>query len=157
MKGKDNPVDLSIAGEHIVHLSRHQLWESLNDPAVLQRCIKGCNRVEQVQEGEFCAVFKIRVGPVHKEFQASLNVVETNPPGEYQLVSSVDAGIAGKLNGIADVQLEALGAQETRLQYRATINVEGWIGELGVKLLGNTAERYMHRFFHRMIEIIDEQ
>jgi carbon monoxide dehydrogenase subunit G len=84
-------------------------------------------------------------------------VVKTSPPEEYQLVSSMDAGIAGKLNGVADVQLEALGTQETRLRYRATIDVEGWIGELGVKLLGSTAEGYMQRFFDRMIENIDTQ
>jgi carbon monoxide dehydrogenase subunit G len=157
MNGNDDPVDLSIAGEHIVHLSRQKLWESLNDPEVLQRCVKGCNRVEQVKEDEFCAVFNIRVGPVHKEFSARLNVVETSPPGEYQLVASMDAGVAGKLKGVADVQLEALGSQETRLRYWATVDVEGWIGGLGVKLLGNTAERYMQRFFDRMIATIDEQ
>ena len=157
MNDKDDPVELSIAGEHSVHFSRQQLWESLNDPEVLQRCIKGCNRVDQIKEDEFCAVFKIRVGPVRKEFHANLNVIEISPPGEYRLISSMDAGIGGKMNGVADVHLEALSLQETKLRYRATVNVEGWIGELGVKLLGNTAERYMQRFFDRMIAIIDEQ
>ncbi len=157
MKDEADPIELSIQGEHNVSLPRQRLWESLNDPEVLRRCIRGCDQVERINDNEFCAIFKFRLGPLKKEFRAKLNVVNTNPPGEYQLMSSMDAGIGGRLTGNADVWLEELGIQDTRLKYSAHVIVEGWIGELGVKLLGNTAERYMQRFFKRMVTVIEEQ
>ena len=148
--------DLEIRGEHEVELPRTLLWKYLNDPEVLQRCIKGCESVELRGEGDYCASFKVRVGPLKKTFKADLKVINQNPPQKYQLNCVMNAGFAGNITGEADVELTETTSNNTRLRYEARAEVEGWIGELGVLVLGNAAERYMQRFFTQFVEIIEE-
>lgn len=149
--------DIHIQGEHSVKLSRQTLWEALNDPKVLQRCIKGCNRVRRLSDDEFCADFKVRIGPIRKKFQAALKVVHVDPPAQYRLESNIDAGIAGEVIGVAHVNLAVLNEENTNLQYEADVDVVGWLGDLGIKVLGGAAERYMEKFFDRMISVIEDR
>jgi len=157
MRSEAESTDLHIDGEHTVGLPPRELWLSLNDAQILQQCIKGCDQVERVGDNEFCATFKLRVGPFRKSLRAKLNVIDEYPPSRYRLVSTMDAGIAGKLKGIADVTLDQQGINNTRLRYVARINADGWIGQLGVKVLGKTAEKYMHQFFKSLVASIEDR
>ncbi len=156
MKVDKEPSEISIAGEHHVDLCRQRLWESMNDPVILQKCIKGCEQVRRGSDDEFLAKFRFRVGPLNKTFHARLDIKDAKPPDVYRLVWAMDAGIAGKVNGVADVKLDELGARKSKLQYQARVTISGWVGELGIKVLGNTAQRYMQRFFGRIIDVLEE-
>ena len=144
---------LHIVSQHDVELSPQRLWESLNDPQILQQCIKGCDKLERVSATEFHATFKVRVGPFQKAFHAQLNIVNAKPPTEYHLLSTMEAGIAGKLSGVAEVKMQQISSQKTRLCYDAQVSIDGWLGELGAKTLGNRAEHYMQKFFDRLIAL----
>ncbi len=144
---------LKFSGEHLVDMSAEELWITLNDPDVLQQCIKGCSEVTLIDQGRFCASFRLRVGPIKKTFKANMQVIDSNPPKQYRLVTDMNAGIAGAVNGTADVYLEEIGIEQTNLHYSAQINAKGWIGELGIKILGGAAVRYMERFFETLIQI----
>ena len=146
---------LEIQGEHVVNICRQQLWSFLNDADVLQQCIKGCESVVKLSDDEFEAEFRLRVGSFKKTFKANLAVSHINPPEEYRLESDINAGLAGNLNGIADVELESIHENQTKLIYRATINASGWLGGLGLKVLGSTAKRYMHQFFEEFESVVN--
>ncbi len=150
------PPTLHIEAQHDIALSRQQLWASLHNPQILQQCIKGCDKLERVDENSFCATFKIRVGPLIRVFHAQLNIVNAKPLAEYRLLSTMDAGIAGKLSGVADVRLKPISNRETNLHYDAQVSIDGWLGKLGVNVLSSTAERYMQRFFDKMVAITTE-
>jgi carbon monoxide dehydrogenase subunit G len=156
MKKQKSAGELNLEGVHIVDLGREQLWESMHDPDILQRCIKGCEQVEKVSDEVFLAKFKVRIGPMKKVFDAHLSIQDINPSAQYSLVSAMDAGIAGKINGTANVQMVALEDQQTRLSYQAQVKINGLLGELGVTVLGAAAERYMQRFFEQIIEQLED-
>lgn len=156
MNDSDALEDLEIRGEHEVDLSRAQLWKYLNDPEVLQRCIKGCESVESTGAEEYCATFKVQVGPLKKTFKADLKVINHNPPQQYRLICAMNAGFAGNIAGEADVELTPISCDRTRLSYQSKVSVQGWIGELGVTVLGSAAERYMQRFFTQFVKIVED-
>ena len=156
-KNESESTELTFSGEHEVPLSKEDLWDSLNDPDVLQVCIRGCHGVEKVSENTFRASFRFKVGPISKTFSATLNVVNPNPPSGYALHSAMNAGIAGSVSGEANVSLVSQSARCTRLNYHAVVNASGWIGELGVRVLGSTAEKYMQKFFEKLVAAAESQ
>jgi carbon monoxide dehydrogenase subunit G len=156
-KDKSGNSELSFSGEHVVPLSREDLWDSLNDPEVLQICIRGCDRVEKVGENAFKALFRLKVGPISKTFSATLNVVDPNPPSGYTLRSDMAAGMAGSVSGKAEVSLVSESKDCTRLNYHAIVDASGWIGELGVRVLGSTAEKYMQKFFDSLVSAAESR
>ena len=152
-----NDCDLELKGVYIIVLDRETLWNGLNDPEILQSCIKGCKKVECIEENRFVAEFKFKVGPIKKSFFAHLRVIDINLPDSFRLETCMDAGIAGDVYGTADVVLLELAEKQTRLNYYAEIDAKGWLGELGFKVLGSTAERYLKNFFDKIVLEIEQR
>lgn len=151
MTGQDNSTALTFSGTHEVPLGQQQLWEALNDPDILQQCINRCEEV--VRDGDyFKACFNIGLGPFSRRFDARLTVTDAHAPDSYQLHCFMDAGWAGEISGSADVFLTEVAEHLTRVDYAATVRAAGWLGEMGQKLLGHTAHKYMNRFFERLVE-----
>ena len=44
------------------------MWAALNDPAILKKCIPGCERLEKVSPTEMTAAVVVKVGPVKANF-----------------------------------------------------------------------------------------
>jgi carbon monoxide dehydrogenase subunit G len=142
-----------VGGEYLVRAPRDTVWEKLQDPVVLQHCIRSCESVVRESDGEYRAVFRFGVGPINKRLEAWLNVEETDPPAEYRLHSSVSLRALGGASGSARVNLACVEA-DTLLLYTADITVDGWFAGLGDSMLAAAADRYMARFFQRFAEFV---
>ena len=46
---------MKIEGTHELRAPRERVWQALVDPAVLQRCIPGCERLERTGEDTYAA------------------------------------------------------------------------------------------------------
>ena len=53
---------MDLSGEFHVPLPREAVFEALNDPEILGRCIPGCQALERVSENEFDADVLAKVG-----------------------------------------------------------------------------------------------
>jgi hypothetical protein len=148
------PDTIEVSNQHTLPLDREQVWYALNDPDILQQCIKGCDQVIRHDPTRFSAVFRIRLGPVYKNFQAHLEVEDADVPTRYRLVSAMRSRLAGDIKGSADVVLHQQG-DHTRLDYNARIEVDGWFPSLGVNLLGSSVERAMGQFFDRFVQALE--
>jgi carbon monoxide dehydrogenase subunit G len=157
MKRDPKETNLAFKGSHIIELSRELLWNALNDPEILQKCIRGCDAVERVNETEFSAVFGLRIGPLKKSFKAKLTVENSDPPSRYQLQSRLSAGMAGSIAGVANVVLEEKHQTRTEIKYEAEVIALGWLSELGIRVLSSTAEKYMHQFFQTLVSVLEPE
>jgi hypothetical protein len=149
--------EIRFKGTHLVEIEAVLLWQALNDPDVLQYCIQGCSSVKKSGSDAFVATFGVRLGPLKKDFAGRLTIVDADPPSRYRLHSVLDAGPAGTLDGYADVFLTPLPESHTRLDYTARVAATGWISRLGRKLLGGAAQKYMDRFFARLVEKVQDE
>lgn len=145
---------MDITGEHRIPLPREAVFEALNDPAILGRCIPGCQSLEQVGEREFDADVLAKVGPVKARFRTRLEVSNLAPPESYTLSGQGKGGAAGFASGSADVTLEAAAGGETVLRYAARIQPGGKLAQIGSRLIGGAARKIGTDFFSRFAEVV---
>lgn len=144
---------MDITGEYHVPLPREAVFDALNDPEVLGRCIPGCQTIEQVGEHEYDADLIARIGPVKARFRTRIAVSNHNPPESYTLSGEGRGGAAGFASGSANVSLEAVDG-ETVLRYAARIRPGGKIAQVGSRLIGGTARKIGADFFSRFVEVV---
>lgn len=77
---------MKMSGEALIPAPREVVWIPLNDPAVVQKCIPGCEPLQQ--EGEaLVASVRIKVGPVSAKFKSSVALTDLHPPTFLHLAS----------------------------------------------------------------------
>ena len=137
------------SGEYRIAASRMRVWEALNDPTVLARCIDGCRSMTPVGDDRFEAVVAARVGPVKATFTAAIALCDVEPPERYRLEVRVKGGVAGFAKGTAAVELAEVAAEETLLKYRITGGIGGKLAQVGSRLVDSAARKMTASFFER--------
>src|SRR5881227_1650604 len=91
---------MKIEGTHGLRAPRERVFQSLTDPAMLQRCIPGCERLERTGEDAYAATLRTGVGAIKGVFNGNVRLEDIRPPEHYRIV--VDGrGQPGFLKGAA--------------------------------------------------------
>ncbi|MBL8589648.1 MAG: carbon monoxide dehydrogenase subunit G [Methylobacteriaceae bacterium] len=138
---------MTMQGEVVLPADRRTVWDKLNDPAVLQACIPGCQSLEKTSDASFVAAAKVKVGPVGATFKGKVDLTDLDPPNGYRIVGEGQGGIAGFAKGAATVRLEDAEAGATKLVYNVEANVGGKIAQLGSRLIDGVAKKTADQFF----------
>jgi carbon monoxide dehydrogenase subunit G len=136
-----------IQGEELLPLAPARVWEALNDPAILQQAIPGCDTLAASDEG-YRITLVAAVGPVKARFAGKLALRDVRPPRSYTLVFEGTGGIAGFGKGSAEVSLAAADGG-TLLAYAAQAQVGGRLAQVGSRLIDGVAARMAAEFFAR--------
>ena len=78
---------LEQTGEYRIAAGRQRVWDALNDPDVLARCIAGCESMAKIADDVYQAAVKAKIGPVSATFAAEL---ELRLPGASRSSTGVD-------------------------------------------------------------------
>ncbi len=140
------------SGEFRIQASREAVWTALNDPAVLQRSIEGCEEMQRIDDTHFTASVRARVGPVSATFAGEVTLTDLDPPSSYTLVGAGKGGAAGFARGEARLRLIANGPSETLLQYDIEAKVGGKLAQIGSRLIDGAARKMADDFFGRFAE-----
>ena len=143
------------SGEYRIPAERSAVWRSLNDPAVLARCIEGCQSLEQLAEDAFAATVKAKVGPVRATFQVALTLTDMRPPESYVLHADVKGAGAGFGKGSAQVALAEAEDGATLLRYSVAGRVGGKLAQIGSRLIDSAARKMADDFFSAFHEALD--
>ena len=125
---------------------RALVYAALQDPAVLSRCIPGCEELVRTSESELEAKVVLKVGPVKARFAGKVTLNPESPPERFTLTGEGSGGVAGFAKGGATVTLEEVGG-ETVLTYEARADIGGKLAQLGSRLLQGTATKLAAAFF----------
>jgi uncharacterized protein len=136
---------MKIEGTHQIEAPRERVFAALTDPAVLQRCIPGCEQMEKSGENRYNAKLTAGVGPVKGVFTATVSLQELVPPEHYKLVVE-GKGQPGFVNGTGELNLQDAGGA-TEIQYTGEVNVGGLIASVGQRMMQSTANLLAGRFF----------
>jgi carbon monoxide dehydrogenase subunit G len=139
---------MEITGEYRIQATQQAVWDALNDPAVLQRSLPGCQSLEQTGEHEFTAVVGAKVGPVSAIFRGKVELGDLDPPHGYTISGRGQGGPAGFAKGSANVSLQPDG-EGTWLRYKANVEVGGKLASVGGRLIRNIAGSLAEDFFGR--------
>lgn len=139
---------MDISGEQRIAASRERVWEALNDPAILQQCITGCESMEKTAENEMHAEVTAKFGPVKAKFKANITIADPIPPSSCRLVGEGKGGVAGFAKGAAEITLEEDG-DGTILRYQADMQIGGKIAQIGSRLVSGTTNKIVGDFFEK--------
>ena len=147
---------MELTGESRIAAPRQRVWDALNDPETLARCIEGVETLTRSEDDDGRTRFEgkmvAKVGPVRATFAGAVTVTEPESPRRYVLVGEGKGGVAGFAKGQAEVILADspdAGGSGTLLTYAVTSSVGGKLAQLGSRLIEGTAKGYAATFFER--------
>ncbi|MDQ3919141.1 MAG: carbon monoxide dehydrogenase subunit G [Acidobacteriota bacterium] len=136
---------MKIEGTHELRAPRERVWQALVDPAVLQRCIPGCERLEQTGENAYAATLRTGVGAIKGVFNGNVRLEEMRPPAHYRIV--VDGkGQPGFLKGAGVLDLEEKDGG-TLIRYAGDVQVGGTLASVGQRMIQGAAKMMAAQFF----------
>ena len=138
---------MKLTGQETLPVSQAQAWEALNDAALLQASISGCESLTLIGEHEFEALMTVAIGPVKAKFKGKLKLADLQPPNSYSLAFEGSGGAAGHGKGTAQVRLEPQGPNQTLLHYEVQASVGGKIAQIGSRLVDMAAQKMAGDFF----------
>jgi carbon monoxide dehydrogenase subunit G len=136
---------MKIEGTHELHASRERVFNALTDPVVLQRCIPGCERLEETGENSYSATLRTGVGSIKGVFTGSVQLEDIQPPSHYKMVVS-GKGQPGFLKGSGVLNLEERD-EATIINYSGDVQVGGTIAGVGQRMIQGAAKMMATQFF----------
>jgi carbon monoxide dehydrogenase subunit G len=136
---------MKIEGSQKFDAPRDRMFAALIDPAVLQKCIPGCEQMEKTGDNQYSAKLTAGVGPVKGVFTATVSLEDIVPPEHYKLIVE-GKGQPGFVKGSGELNLTDAG-NGTEIQYTGDVNVGGLIASVGQRMIQATATMLTGRFF----------
>lgn len=144
---------MEMNGSERIAASKEAVWAALNDPAILQQCIPGCQKLEKTSDNEMTATVTLKVGPVKASFNGKVTLTDIDAPNSYRITGEGAGGVAGFAKGGANVRLEQ-DADITVLHYDVDAQVGGKIAQLGSRLIDSTAKKLAGEFFTKFGNVV---
>ena len=136
---------MKIEGTQEVQARRERVFQALTDPAVLQRCIPGCERLEQVEANHYSTTLRAGVGAIKGVFTGNVRLEEVQPPTHFRMVVE-GKGQPGFLKGAGTLDLEEQG-DATLIKYGGDVQVGGTIAGVGQRMIQGAARMMTAQFF----------
>ncbi len=137
---------MKVTGTATLHATRDEVWQALNDPAVLVRTIPGCQRLEEIGPDAYRMTVAAGVASIKGVYSGEVRLTDQQPPETFVLRAQ-GAGGPGTVSADVTVALSGSGDHETTLTYDADAIVGGMIGGVGQRMLSGVAKKTAGEFF----------
>jgi carbon monoxide dehydrogenase subunit G len=139
---------VKISGTSSIPAPRERAYALLQDPAVLARCMPGCEALEPVGEGEYAMRMKMAIASTSGLFQGKVRVTDQNPHTSFRLIVE-GTGKIGFMKGDGVLTLTA-NSPDTVVRFEGEVQVGGTIAAVGQRLIETTAKVLIKKFFDRL-------
>jgi carbon monoxide dehydrogenase subunit G len=136
---------MKVSGSHVLRAPRQQVWDALQDPAVLVMTIPGCHELEETDDDSYTARVHAGIASIKGTYDGRVELGDQDPPSSYTL-RATGSGSPGTIDATATVSLtnEAGG---TRVDYDAEAVIGGPIAGVGQRVVAGVAKRNAAAFF----------
>jgi len=136
---------MKIHGTHQLRTTRDRVFAALTDPQILQRCIPGCESLDQTAENTYAATMKAGVGAVKGTFKGNVRLEDIQTPSHYRMI--VDGkGTPGFVKGTGEFDLTGSDSV-TDIAYTGEMQVGGVIASVGQRMIEAAAKMLAAKFF----------
>ena len=139
---------MKLALSSAVAADTDRVFEALVDPAILQRCIPGCESLIQTGPDVYAATLKVGVAALKGSYSGKAAVTDKVPPHSLTLAFEGKGG-PGFVRGSAAVVLTP-DSGVTRIACDADVQVGGLIAAVGSRLVDAAARKLASDFFDRL-------
>jgi carbon monoxide dehydrogenase subunit G len=145
---------MKIEGIHTIPAPPAEVWQKLMDPAVLQRVMPGCQKLEEKGPNQYRAILKAGAGPVKGTFHGDVTIADIVPEKSYTLTSRANSTI-GFVEGVGRVELESDGDGKTVVRFSCEAKVGGMLASVGGRLVEAAAQKNMRETFANLQRELD--
>ena len=139
---------MRVQGTYHFPAPRQQVFDLLLDPVVLQRCIPGCERLEEVGEGHYEATLKIGVAAIRGTYKGQVRLSDQVSPESYRMAIEGKGG-PGFVKGVATITLAEAG-EGCDVKVDGDGQLGGPMAGVAQRLLGGVTNMMMNQFFECM-------
>lgn len=139
---------MKLTGTFSFAAPRARVWQALNDPAVLQRHMPGCESLDLIGPDEYKATLKVGVAAIKGTYIATLKIKDRKDLEGYTLMVE-GSGAPGFMKGEGRVLLADEGGR-TVLTYEGDLQIGGLIARVGQRLLSGITEKMTRDFFESL-------
>lgn len=136
---------MRVEGNHALPVAKERVWAILMDPAVLSRCLPGCEGLVRQGEHNYRASIRIQHPSINGSYAGHVRMERVDAPRSYRLIVE-GRGAPGFLRAVSEVTLSDLGGS-TGLRYSGDSRVGGPIAFLLGAFLRSKMDQLVHDFF----------
>src|SRR5438105_14303141 len=132
---------------------REKVFALITDPAVLQRCIEGCEKMVRTSEDNYDAHLRIGIAGLKGSYVGKVQLKDKQLPESYTLLIDGKGG-PGFVKATARIVLADKGGQ-TELHCDAEAQVGGMIASIGSRLVDAIGKKSTESFFKKLAQEVN--
>jgi len=136
---------VKVEGNYKLSAPRERVYDLLQDPEVLARCIPGCETLEKIGPDEYTMKMKMVLAAVSGSFTGKVKITGQDPPNSFRL--NVEG--TGKIGWVKGGGVLTL-TENTAVHYAGEVQIGGTIAAVGQRLMDTTAKMLIKRFFDKL-------
>lgn len=137
---------MEFSGTQTIAAPIEKVWAFLLDVNNVAACAPGFQSLEELGEEHWKAVVGVGVGAVKAKFTLDVTRPEMHEP-EQMVVKGRGKAPGSAVELFGDMHLTSVDAEQTEMEWTATVVVSGLIASVGARLLQGTAEKLTGQFF----------
>ncbi|MCA1782938.1 MAG: carbon monoxide dehydrogenase subunit G [Dermatophilaceae bacterium] len=137
---------MKISGTNALTAPVDQVWGAMLDPAVLARCLPGCETLTTTGSDQYAMRVTAGVAAIRGTYDGEVAITDKNEPDSLRMKAS-GSGAPGTIDATVDVRLAPDHGGGTVLSYDADATVGGTIGGVGQRMLAGVTRKMAGEFF----------
>ena len=138
---------MKFSSTYTLPAAREKVFALITDPAVLQKCIEGCEKMVRTSEDNYDVHLKLGIAGIKGTYVGKVQLKGKKIPESYTLLIEGKGG-PGFVKGTGHIQLADKGA-ETELHCDGESQVGGMIAAIGSRLVEAVGKKMMDSFFKK--------
>lgn len=136
---------MKLSGTYQLKAPRQKVWDALNDPNVLSKCIPGCDKLERTGGDNYTAHLKVGVAAIKGAYTGRVSLKDIVPPTSYTLHVEGKGG-PGFLKGESKIHLSDKDGG-TEVRFDSDMQVGGLIASVGSRMIEGVGKMLADQFF----------
>jgi carbon monoxide dehydrogenase subunit G len=137
---------MKISGSSTLDAPVDKVWEAIQDPAVLARCLPGCESLAVIGDDRYAMSLTAGVAAIKGTYAGEVSLSDKVAPHSLTMRAS-GSGAPGTIDADVKVLLAPSAAGGTDLSYDADASVGGAIGGVGQRMLVGVSRKMAGQFF----------
>ena len=137
---------MKISGSSTLDAPVEKVWEAIQDPAVLARCLPGCESLAVIGDDRYAMSLTAGVAAIKGTYAGEVSLSDKVAPHSLTM-RAAGSGAPGTIDADVKVQLAPSADGGTDLSYDADASVGGAIGGVGQRMLVGVSRKMAGQFF----------
>jgi carbon monoxide dehydrogenase subunit G len=137
---------MKISGTALLKATPQQVWDAFHDPAVLERCLPGCESLTETGPDQYAMTVTAGVASIKGTYDGNVALLEPRHPEQFTMKANGSGG-PGTVDAEVVVRLAPSAEGGTDLAYDADAAVGGMIGGVGQRMLAGVTKKMAGQFF----------